>query len=153
MSGGCGGSLLGRHLAVAPRCREALVVADRFEVRAAIDVSDGLTLDCSRMMAASGTGAVIDLAAVPIHPDAVRMAADDGRSPLEHALGDGEDFELLLAMPPDDARRLAAEGPRLVGTPFTVVGEVTAEGGLRGRSADGSLAALVPRGYEHDFDG
>jgi thiamine-monophosphate kinase len=155
VSGSCGGSLLGRHLAVTPRCREALAIAERFEVHAAIDISDGLSLDLMRMMEASGTAAVIDLAAVPIHPDAVRMAAaaGDGRSPLDHALGDGEDFELLLALPAAEARRLAAEGRALTGTAFSVIGEVVAGHGLAGRAADGTTHPLAPRGYEHAFDG
>jgi len=155
VSGACGGSLLGRHLAVAPRCREALAIAERFTVHAAIDVSDGLSLDLARMMEASGTAAVVDLAAVPVHADAERMAAEpgDGRSPLEHALGDGEDFELLLALPAAEARRLAAEARGLTGTPFTVIGEVVAGRGLSGRAADGTTLPLDPRGYEHAFDG
>lgn len=155
VSGHCGGSLLGRHLEVTPRCKEALALAEHYDVHAAIDVSDGLTLDLARMMEASGTGAVIDLAAVPIHADAVRLAAAPGDtlSPLDHALGDGEDFELLLAMPAAEARRLVAEAVAVTGTAFTVIGEVIAGRGLAARAADGTTAPLVPRGYEHAFDG
>ena len=85
VTGAFGGSLLGRHLAVVPRCREALFITDHFEVHAAIDCSDGLSLDLRRMMAASGTRGAVRLADVPIHPDAVRMSGQpgDGRSPLE----------------------------------------------------------------------
>ena len=154
VSGACGGSLLGRHLAVVPRVREALAIASRFDVHAAIDVSDGLSLDLARMMRASGTAALLDLPAIPIHPDAVRMSetAGDGARPLDRALSDGEDFELLLALPPDDARRLAAEAVAVTGTPFTVIGEVVAGAGLTARFADGSTVPLIPRGYEHAFD-
>jgi thiamine-monophosphate kinase len=154
VSGACGGSLLGRHLAVVPRVREALAIANRFDVHAAIDVSDGLSLDLARMMRASGSAGLLDLPAIPIHPDAVRMSvtAGDGARPLDRALSDGEDFELLLAMPPDDARRLAAEAVAVTGTPFTVIGEVVAGEGLIARLADGSTAPLTPRGYEHAFD-
>ena len=72
-----------------PRCREAGLIAGHYAVHAAIDVSDGLSLDLARMMKASGTAALLDLDAIPIHPDAVFMAArpGDGRSPLDHALG------------------------------------------------------------------
>ena len=154
VSGACGGSLLGRHLAVAPRCREALAIAGAFEVHAAIDISDGLSLDLARMMEASRVAAVVDLDAVPIHADAVRMASHPGddRTPLDHALGDGEDFELLLALPAEEARRLVAEGHSLTGTPFTIIGEVVAGSGLSARAADGSTAPLARRGYEHAFD-
>lgn len=153
-SGAFGGSLLGRHLAVMPRCREAALIAPAYAVHAAIDVSDGLSLDVARMMKASGAAAVLDVDAVPIHADAVRMAArpGDARSPLDHALGDGEDFELVLAMPPADARRLVAQSGRPpLETPFTIIGEVIAGAGLFTRSGDGSLKPLAPEGYQHDL--
>jgi thiamine-monophosphate kinase len=145
---------LGRHLSVAPRVREALVIADRFTVHAAIDVSDGLSLDTARLMQASGAAAVIDLDSIPIHADALRMAGlpGDARTPLDHALSDGEDFELVLALPADEARRLVAEAPALIGLPFTVIGEVVAGAGLSARAADGTTTPLEPRGFVHDFD-
>jgi len=156
VTGACGGSLLGRHLAVQPRCHEALFITDRFEVHAAIDISDGLSLDLSRMMQASGTGAVVRLAAVPIHADARRMSLEPGdeKSPLDHALSDGEDFELILAMPADAAHALvaAAENSSL-DLPITIIGEVTAEPGLVAEDAQGVCAALEPRGYVHGFNG
>ena len=156
VSGACGGSLLGRHLAVAPRCREAITIAERFTVHAAIDVSDGLALDLARMMQASGTGAVLDPAALPIHPDAVRMSSlpGDGRTALDHALGDGEDFELLMTLPADEAARLvAAAGAAPLALPLTTIGEVVAGGGLFLRNADGTRTPLEPRGFVHAFDG
>lgn len=156
VTGPCGGSLLGRHLAVQPRCREALVIAERFEVHAAIDISDGLSLDLSRMMQASGTGAVIDIDSVPIHADARRMSdlPGDGRTPLDHALSDGEDFELVLAMPPDAAHALlAVAGRPPLPVAMTIIGEVTKEPALIARQADGTLAPFLPRGYVHAFDG
>ncbi|MFM8893645.1 MAG: thiamine-phosphate kinase, partial [Planctomycetia bacterium] len=154
VTGACGGSLLGRHLAVVPRCREAALIADRFEVHAAIDVSDGLSLDLSRMMRASGTGAILWLDSVPIHADAERMSRlqGDGRTPLDHALGDGEDFELVLALPPRAARDLESESARGFATPVTVIGEVTAEPGLVAEDAAGARRPLEPRGFVHDFD-
>jgi len=156
VTGACGGSLLGRHLAVAPRCREAAGIAERFQVHAAIDVSDGLSLDIARMMAASGTGAVLDLGAIPIHPDAVTMSrqAGDSRSPLEHALGDGEDFELVLAMAPEvAAAAVAASGTEALDVPLTIIGDVIEASGLFVREHDGALAPLVPRGFLHALDG
>lgn len=123
-------------------------------MNAAIDVSDGLSLDLDRMMQASGTAAVLDLDAIPIHPDAVRMSGvvGDGRTPLAHALGDGEDFELLLAMPPEAARAaVAAATVWPLGTPLTVIGEVVAGTGLFQRRGDGQLRPLAPTGFLHDF--
>lgn len=153
VTGGFGGSLLGRHLAVAPRVREALFIAEHFTVHAAIDCSDGLSLDLARMMAASGTCGVVRLADVPIHADALRRAARDGGTALEHALGDGEDFELILAMPPEAARALvAAAGTAPLDLPITAIGTVVAGTGLVAEAADGVRSPLEPRGYIHAFD-
>ena len=44
----------------------------------------------------------------------------DGSTPLDHALSDGEDFELILAVPPDDAERMLADQP--LGVPLTAIG-------------------------------
>jgi thiamine-monophosphate kinase len=154
VTGACGGSLLGRHLTVTPRVAEAAAIAARFSVHAAIDVSDGLTLDISRMMSASGTAAVLDLSTVPIHDDAVRMSSlpADRRSPLEHALGDGEDFELVLALDPASARELvAASACPPLEVPVTVIGEVVEGRGLFARTADGGREPLEARGFVHDF--
>lgn len=153
VTGACGGSLLGRHLAVTPRCHEALRLAERHDVHAAIDVSDGLSLDISRLMAASGTAASLDLGSIPIHADAVAASRrdGDGRSPLDHALGDGEDFELVLAMPA--AAAAAALADDTLGVSLTDIGEVVAGAGLFARQSDGSSVPLVPHGYVHHFEG
>jgi len=151
-TGAFGGSILGRHLDVRPRLAEAAWIAERFPVHAAIDVSDGLSLDLSRLLAASGCGAVVDLAAVPIHADAVRLGARDTTPPLDHALADGEDFELLLALPAAAADDLLA-ADRPFPTPLTAIGTVTAAAGLQARGADGRLAPLEPRGFLHAFGG
>ena len=151
VTGPCGGSLLGRHLDVRPRVGEALEIASRFTVHAAIDISDGLSLDLSRLMKASAVRGVIDLDRVPIHDDARRRAAADGIEPLVHALTDGEDFELLLAMHPADARGLVAAPP--AGLSPAIIGEVTAGIGLASRAPDGTLAPLEAGGWMHGGDG
>ncbi len=113
-----------------------------------MDVSDGLALDLSRLAKESGVGAIVDIDRVPIHDDAHRLAARDGRSPLEHALGDGEDFELILAVGSQEAKRmtdvLAGEN-----VPLTDIGEFTAEPGLWQHGSDGVVRQLTPAGWLH----
>jgi thiamine-monophosphate kinase len=107
LTGPVGGSLLGRHLRIEPRfaAGRALFAAG---ARALMDVSDGLALDLSRLARASGLG--IQLESVPIHADARRRARASGRPALEHALGDGEDHELIAGLPPRAARALLGRG-------------------------------------------
>ena len=145
VTGPLGGSLLGRHLSFTPRVREARELAGRFGAHAMIDVSDGLAADLGHICRESGVGASLDeamLAAV-VSPDARRAAEQDGRDPLDHALGDGEDFELIVTAPPADIEAAAAAG--LVRR----IGEVVAGEGITMRGSDGSTRAVEPRGWEH----
>ncbi len=150
---GClGGSILGRHLDFQPRVDEALLLASRYELHAGMDISDGLAVDLARLSTESGCGAVVWTDAVPIAEDAYRLVEQlaDGSSALEHALGDGEDFELLLAVSPGEAERMLAEQP--LGVPLTMIGEFVAEPGLWQVGATKEPVPLVAGGYQHEFD-
>lgn len=147
-----GGSILGKHLDFQPRVRESLLLRERFQLHAGIDVSDGLSLDLARMAGESGCGAVVDVGAVPVAPAARVLAAcgQHGLSARDHALGDGEDFELLLAVPADEAERMLRDQPLSV--PLTRIGCFVEQAGLWARDADGHLVPLEPRGYEHRLE-
>jgi len=149
VTGDLGGSILGKHLDFVPRIEEALRIHEHFAVHAGMDISDGLSLDLFRMMTESGCGAELDLAAIPISAAARKLAGNTGsaQTQLEHALSDGEDFELLLAMSPEETRRLLAQPP--VTTPLTPIGRCIEERGLYAVGADGRRTELTPRGYTH----
>ena len=152
VTGSFGGSILGRHLDFEPRVGEALALHARYELHAGIDVSDGLSLDLAHILDESRCGAVIGADAIPIADDARLLAEKlaDGSTPLEHALGDGEDFELVLAVPPQVARRMLAEQPLAV--PLSDIGEFVAEPGLWIEEAGGNRRPLAPRGWEHALE-
>ena len=147
VTGQFGGSLLGRHLDFRPRIAEALLLHSRYELHAGMDVSDGLSLDTSRLAAASGCGAVLRLDWIPIAPAAYELESRDGRSALDHALADGEDFELVLAVPPGEAERLVADQP--LDVPLTAIGTLVSQPGLWQQNGTEAPRSLVPRGYEH----
>jgi thiamine-monophosphate kinase len=148
VSGPLGGSLIGRHLRPEPRVREALALHQRLEIHAMIDLSDGLAGDLRQILQESGNlGAVLDADAVPIHPDAVAMSLVDHRSPLDHALSDGEDFELCFTVDPDDADRLLASPP--AGVMVYLIGRIDEGPGLRLRHADGRVEPCDVRGFDH----
>ena len=103
VTGPLGGSLMGRHLRPEPRVAEALALHDIVSLHAMIDISDGLASDLGHILEESGgLDAILDPDAIPIHPDAVARS-EDGRTPLDHALNDGEDFELCLVVPAEEA--------------------------------------------------
>lgn len=145
LTGPVGGSILGRHLTFEPRVPLALQINQELAPHAMIDISDGLALDLGRILDASGRGAVLeerDLQAV-IHPDAALLAARDGQTPLAHALHDGEDFELIVVLPPDAPR----ETRQRLG--LLPIGQVTPAREFHLRRTDGQLAPLEKRGWEH----
>ena len=115
VTGSFGGSILGRHLDFEPRVDEALTLHARYELHAGIDVSDGLSLDLAHILEESQCGAVLRADAVPLADDARRLADKlaDASTPLDPALGAGEEFELIL---PSAARasRMLAEQPLCV---------------------------------------
>lgn len=152
VTGRLGGSRLGRQFDFTPRVREALALHERYALHAGIDVSDGLELDLFRLARESGCGAVIDLAAVPVAPDAAAWAARlaDGSTALDHALADGEDFELILAAPAAEAARIVAEQP--VGVPLTAIGRCVPERGLWHQRPSGEVVPVAPRGWQHAVD-
>lgn len=152
VTGSFGGSILGRQFDFQPRVTEAMLLNRRYGLHAGIDVSDGLSVDLAHVARESGCGAVVDGHLVPVAEDARRLAEQlaDGSTPLEHALGDGEDFELILAVPAEEARRLLAEQPLEV--PLTEIGRFTAQPGLWQTDAQGTRSELVPRGWSHQFD-
>lgn len=111
VTGPCGGSILGRHLAPVARVKEALALHAAVELHAMIDVSDGLAADLGHILEESGCGAVLAANAIPVHADAVELSRRTGRRPLDHALGDGEDFELVFTVSAADGAKLLSEPP------------------------------------------
>ena len=139
VSGALGGSALGlargrgkawkRHLRPEPRLALGGFLRARLRATAAMDLSDGLSLDLHRMCLASKLTAEIE--APPLYPGAT----------LSQALDGGEDYEMLFTVP---AR---VRVPRdFEGVPLTRIGAMR-----RGRAGLVELngAPLPPRGYDH----
>jgi thiamine-monophosphate kinase len=150
VTGSLGGSILGKHLDVEPRVAEALLLHERYQLHAGLDISDGLGLDAARLARASGCGIVLDPTHFPISDAACRLSEQDGHSAVDHAWGDGEDFELLLAVPPDVARAILSDQP--LGIPITRIGELIPERGLWEHLPNENRQLHEPTGYQHGAD-
>ncbi|MDZ4820033.1 MAG: AIR synthase-related protein, partial [Planctomycetota bacterium] len=149
VSGSFGGSILGRHLDVEPRVREALLLHANYELHAGIDCSDGLSLDLSRLAASSNCGAEVDMSKIPIAAAAYELAKQTSdTNALSHALSDGEDFELILAVPPAAAAQIISEQP-CAPVHFTDIGQFVAQRGLWQRSESGAVLPLEAKGFVH----
>lgn len=115
VTGALGGSFAsGRHLRFTPRVQWArYLAASPLRPHAMMDLSDGLAADLPRLAAASGCGFELEESRLPCHA---------GCTP-EQALRDGEDYELLLALSPEQAAQLPLH-PEL---PLTPIGRLTAD--------------------------
>lgn len=152
VTGSLGGSILGHMFDFTPRVREAILLHDKYKLTAGIDISDGLALDASRLAEASGCGAMIYIDRVPISPAARDLAqqehaTDEPAAALNHALSDGQDFELLLAVDPNSAKAILRDRP--VNCEVAHVGELIAAPGLWQQSPSGTRAPLEPTGWRH----
>ncbi len=111
-SGSFGNSFLsGKHLDFSPRLAEGRFLAGRF-TKAMMDVSDGLLKDARRMAEASKLALEIDLERIPLAPGAT----------LDAALSEGEDYELIMAVPQAKAAELERLWP-FKETPLTCIGK------------------------------
>lgn len=146
VSGSLGGSLRGKHLSFMPRCDMARDLARWAPPSAATDISDSLTVDLANVCEASRCGALLDATRIPVAQDAIVRSRETGRSPLQHALEDGEDFELLIWMPADQWA-LAQNHPELCD--LIEIGTATDQPGIRIRQPDGVIRDLDIAGYEH----
>jgi thiamine-monophosphate kinase len=127
-----------RFMRPTPRVGEATVLA-ACGATAMIDVSDGLSLDLARVCAASGVGARLELARVPVHPAA---------NP-EEALGGGEDYELVATLPSErEVARARSELHGSFGVSLAEIGTIIGEG-LVLVEDDGSERPLEIEGWDH----
>lgn len=129
--------LLSAHLYPQPRIRQATWLRQKGMATAALDLSDGLSTDLSHLCEESAVAAVVDAAALPIHPAAT----------LAQALHGGEDYELLFTAAP------SARIPHAIaGVSITRIGRIVRPRAGKPRislvTAQG-VEALEAQGWEH----
>lgn len=133
VTGTLGGSGKGRHLNFVPRLEEARWLTEHFRLHAMMDLSDGLGADLPRLAQASGVSFQVYEETLPRSPG----------SSIQEAISDGEDYELLFALSPNDAAALPAKWrkrfPRL---------RLTAIGHFNPRSEISNRKSL-PHGFLH----
>jgi thiamine-monophosphate kinase len=123
VTGRLGGSLRGHHLEFMPRVEEAQWLAKHLPLHAMMDLSDGLAKDLPRMALASSVGFVLDESSLPVN---------EGCTPAQ-AWADGEDYELLFALPAPLTKRQQRRWQRVFPeVPLTCIGRFVEAG--RGRA-------------------
>ncbi len=134
------GWLAGRYRLPQPRLGLALYGI----ASAGMDVSDGLVQDLGHLCRLAGLGAHVEAALVPLSPS----AAAAGPAWQVACLTGGDDYELLLAVPPANAAALRAEAAR-AGIPVTRVGGFVAGEQVIVTRADGQELPIARTGWSH----
>jgi len=160
VSGPLGGSILGRHLEFTPRIDLARQLRGISAVKAATDISDGLAVDLAAICEASSraetdrknVGAEIVLDKIPISDAAEQLSQQSKRQPIDHALYDGEDFELILVVAQNLVKPVLDFGAASGCGPFFEIGTIVESQGiysLDSKHEVHSRRKLLVQGYEH----
>ena len=111
---------------------------------AMIDISDGLASDLLHICKASGTGAFIEEAQVPIHDEARLQAMEFNLDPITCALNGGEDYELLFTVSPTDLEKV-----RFMDSVY-IIGEITPkDDGVKLHTTGGQIHPITAQGWTH----
>lgn len=145
VTGELGGSLLGHHYRFTPRLTEGEWLAQRPEIRSMMDLSDGLAKDIHALTPA-GAQPDFDATAIPLSRAAHRAARASGKTPLEHAFTDGEDYELVFTLHKHaDCERFVRAWAKKFRTRIRCVGTFS----KAGKKNPESVALSTLKGYEH----
>ncbi len=146
VTGKLGGAVRsGRHLRPEPRLAEGQRLAERYRAHAMMDLSDGLARDLPRLLERSGKGAELELDRLPLADELPR-----GVRALRSAVGEGEDYELLVCLAPEQAER-ALQDRLLRRCGLSVIGRIRARRGLR-CTLDGRTTPMPGKGWEHAWN-
>jgi thiamine-monophosphate kinase len=151
-AGALGGDSAARELLIGryrvPQPRNALATALRDHAHAAMDVSDGLAGDLTKLCAASGVSAAIDAPGIPLSPAAAALLAQ-GAASLPMLISGGDDYEILCAIPEARFEAFALAAGR-AGVAVTSIGTVIAGTAIPSfLDAQGRELALARRSWSH----
>jgi len=130
-----------------PRARLGALLGRTRAASACMDLSDGLADGVTQIASASGTGAQIDAALLPVHPAAEAWFTNRGSDPITTAVAGGDDYELLFAVSPKRRGRLRSVIHESRGVPITRIGALTPDRSV-GLIRSGRLEPLPP-GFVH----
>jgi thiamine-monophosphate kinase len=122
VTGELGGSISGKHIHFMPRLDEGEWLANRPEVVAMLDITDGLSKDLPELIPAK-CAAYLNIDDLPISKAAYEQAKTSKESACTHALNDGEDYELLFAVNKDTPiKPFIKEWKKVFKTPLQHIG-------------------------------
>jgi len=130
-----------------PEARKDMIAyfeKDKLIPTSMIDISDGLASDLMHICRASGVGAYLEEAKIPIKQEAQMLAIKFQLDPVTTALNGGEDYELLFTIDEKDLEKV-----RYMPSTY-IIGEITArEDGIKLHTSGGNIHPLKAQGWSH----
>ena len=131
-----------------PRVKEGIALQD--VAHSAIDISDGLVCDLGHIIEASDVGATVYIDRIPVSPVfATFRKGESVRKWADIAVSSGDDYELCFTVDPRDQALLKE---RMSDIPYTCIGTIDAQPGLRCIMKNGTTFVPSSRGYDHFRD-
>lgn len=144
-----GKALFEAHILPRPHLEEGRFLAGCDGVRAAIDLSDGLSSDLGHILSCSGVGACIEDRRLPLSGPLQAFCLKFGFDPAAYAMAGGEDYVLLCTVAAERMESVAADYAQRFGRPLHRVGEITATGRMERVGPDGKASLMTSTGWDH----
>lgn len=141
------GTCVRRHQRPSPRLRMGMLLGRNHAASACMDLSDGLADAVRQIAEASGTGAIVNAADLPIDDVAAAWFSAQGQDPVVAAITGGDDYELLFTVSRKLRGRFRGVQRHAEGLPVTRIGELTATPGIE-LLRDGRSQGM-PEGFRH----
>ncbi|MBH53142.1 MAG: thiamine-phosphate kinase [Opitutaceae bacterium] len=151
VTGSLGGSIQGKHLDFTPRLEEGQWLSNTGHITSAIDLSDGLATDLKNLCP-EGCIIELDTDSIPLSDACQSMAKNSDRNAIDHALTDGEDYELLFTLKKSfNSQEFSAKWEANLKTNLTCIGklDIMRDNSMNPIRYFGSSKNFSGQGYEH----
>lgn len=146
---GTGGYFIKAHNDPTPLIETGRSIAASGLASAMIDLSDGLLSDLGHICEESRVGALLFAEKIPLSSELKLLAGGAGFNPLDLAISGGEDYQLLFTVSAKNERGIEKLFKEHDLTPPYPIGEIEQGPCIRIVKADGSVAELQPKGFNH----
>ncbi|MGB9835583.1 MAG: thiamine-phosphate kinase [Candidatus Saccharicenans sp.] len=141
--------LVERHFRPRPHLAEGQFLARQPEVRAMMDVSDGIDSDLRRIAEQSGCGLEVHLDKLPVSKELQLCAEKYGWDKDEVAAAGGEDYCLLITVEASKFNALSRKFRKKFGRELRAIGQVTPQKGRLVYIKNGQKTGLKKSGFDH----
>jgi thiamine-monophosphate kinase len=141
-------SLLEAHKRPKPRLEVGKGLGQRRLANAMIDVSDGIAKDLGHICQESHTGALLYGSSIPMSGQMLKLAAAEGKNPMDWAFHGGEDYELVFTASAKNRKAVEDLTESIMGLSAARIGTVTKGHGVKIEMPTG-VAELPSGGYRH----